>query len=156
MATDDEKKRNMVRLLNMTLLGVTKGVWDFVGETSFALSQKIGNEILKMMEKEMGLEIAGENHSDVINEICRLFVDEFGFARNIDVNEEDGVITLNVQHCLNSKLNDQLLEAGIEKSFICPIMNALVAAFKRMNIRARQDICKNPEGNGSIITLELM
>lgn len=156
MATEDEKKRNMLRLLNMTILGVTKGVWDFVGESSFALSKNIGDEIIRMMEKEMGLEIAGETPMDVVNEISRLFVDEFGFARNIEVDEADGIITLNVQHCINRKLTDQLAEAGVEKPFICPVMNAVVAAFRRQNIRARQDVVKNPEGNGSIITFELI
>lgn len=156
MATDDEKKRNMVRLSNLTLLGVSKGVWDFVGETAFALSQNIGNEIVKMMEKEMGLEIAGENPIDVVNEVSRLFVDEFGFARNIEVKENDGIISVDVQHCINRKLTDQLLESGVEKPFICPIMNVLVAVFKRLGIWARHDVKKNEAGNGSIITLELL
>lgn len=156
MATDEEKKRNMVRLSNLTLLGVSKGVWDFVGETAFALSKNIGDEILKLLEKEMGLEIAGEDPVDVVNEISRIFVDEFGFARDIEVSEKDGIIELNVQNCINRKLTDQLQAEGIEKPFICPIMNALVAVFKRMNIRARQDVKKNPEGNGSIISFELI
>lgn len=156
MATEDEKKRNMVRLLNMTLLGVTKGVWDFVGESSFALSRNIGDEIIRMMEKEMGLEIAGETPLDVVHEISRLFVDEYGFARHIEVSETDGIIKLDVQHCLNRKLDDQLGEAGVEKPFTCPVMNSVVAAFRRMNIRAHQDVVKNPEGNGSIITFELI
>ena len=156
MATEEKKKQNMMRLANLTLFGVTAGVWDFVGESSFALTGKIGDEILKMMEKEMGLEIAGEKHIDIITEISRLFVDEYGFADDIEVDEKDGSIIMKVSKCLNRNLTNKLAAAGVEKPFICPIMNAALAALKRLNVKARSDIEKCVEGKGSIITLELM
>jgi len=36
----------------------------------------------------MELEIAGEKPEDVLTEIGRLFVDEFGFASSVDITEQ--------------------------------------------------------------------
>ena len=156
MATEEKKKQNMARLANLTLFGVTAGIWDFVGESSFALTGKIGDEVLKMMEKEMGLEVAGEKPIDILTEIGRLFVDEYGFAGDIEVAEKDGSIIMKVSKCLNRNLSDKLTAAGVEKPFICPIMNAGLAALKRLNVKTRPGVEKWVEGKGSIITLDLM
>jgi hypothetical protein len=156
MANDNAKRDNMLRLSNLALFGLTAGVWDFVGETAFALSGKIGAEILGLMEKDMGLEIGGEKPLDVVREIGRLFVDEFGIASEIDVQQEGKKITLHVRNCLNVPLTKQLMAAGVEKPFICPIMNASMAALKRMGTKTRYNVDSWAEGNGSIITLDLV
>ncbi len=156
MATEEAKKKNMLRLANLALFGVTKGLWDLVGESAFALSSTIGDAVLSLMEKEMGLEIAGEKPADVVAEIGRLFVDEFGIASKIDVKEGDSQITLHVNNCLNLSLTRRLAEAGVEKPFICPIANAAQTALRRMGVKARLDVATWPEGSGSIITLDLL
>ncbi len=156
MATDIEKKQNLIRLSNLSLAGVTKGVWDFVGESSLALSHSIGATIIRTMEKEMGLEISGENPKDVLQEISRIFVDEFGFASDIEVEENEQSYVLRVNYCVNRKLTDQLAAEGVEIPFICPAMNAAIAALDRMKIRVRHSVKKNSEKKGSIITLEKM
>lgn len=157
MATDEQKKANMLRLSNLALLGLTAGVWDFVGESSFALSAGIGDRILEMMEKEMGLEIAGESPENVLAEIDRLFVDEFGFADDIAIEVvDDKHITMKVHRCLNRGLTDKLTEAGVEKPFICPIMNASQSALKRMGVKSRVEVEKWAEGEGSIIKLTVV
>lgn len=156
MATEEQKKQNLLRLTNLTLLGVSAGIWDYFEESSFALSPKIGEEILKVLEKEMGLEIAGEKPIDILNEIARLFVDEFGFASDIEVSEEDGRFIAKVKNCVNRKLTDKLAAAGVTKPFICPIMNAAFAAFKRLNLKTRESVEKWEEGKGSIITFEVL
>jgi hypothetical protein len=38
MATEDTKKQNILRLTNMALASLAAGVWDTLGESSFALS----------------------------------------------------------------------------------------------------------------------
>ncbi len=153
MATEDSKKENVLRLTTMALASLTAGVWDTLGDSSFALAGPMGDEILQMMEKEMGLEIAGESPKDVINEICRIFVDEFGFAKDIAVEMKgDEEVVLKVKSCINVPFTARLRAAGVEKPFICPIMNACAAALKRMHFRMRNDVVKWDEGNGSIIT----
>ncbi|MBD3289908.1 hypothetical protein GF337_13965 [candidate division KSB1 bacterium] len=154
MATDTEKTANKLRLTQLALTGLTKGVWEFVGETAFALTPVIGEDILKILEKEMGLEIHGENPEDVINEISRLFVDEFGCAESIDVNVEgDNIIKLQVNSCIDRTETGKLKEAGVTKPFTCPIMNACQAALKRMDQKVHEDIEVCSDGN-CLITFE--
>jgi hypothetical protein len=153
MATDEQKKENRLRLTNMALLGLASSVWDTLGETSFAFSQPLGDAILEVMEKEMGLEIAGESPEDVLNEINRIFVDEFGFASDIALaNTDDTKFEVKVRECVNRRFTDALMDAGVEKPFICPIMNACQAALRRMGYKMHENVEKWSEGKGSIIT----
>jgi hypothetical protein len=155
MATDDEKKRNQYRLMSMALTGLSTGVWNTLGDSAFAFSGLMGKQILNVMENEMGLEIAGESPEDVIAEIGRIFVDEFGFAAQITVeNDADNHFELKVHNCINRKYTDELMAAGVEKPFICPILNASQAALRRMGYKMRENVDKWVEGNGSIITFD--
>ena len=155
MADEDQKKRNQYRLMSMALTGLASGVWNTLGESAFAFSGPMGNQILNIMEKEMGLEVAGENPEDVMTEIGRIFVDEFGFAADITVKElgEDH-FQLYVHNCINRKYTDQLFEAGVERPFICPILNACQASLRRMGFKMHENVEKWVEGNGSIITFK--
>lgn len=153
MATEEVKKQNQIRLSNMTLLSLAAGTWNTLGESSFAFSGPMGENILNTMEKEMGLEIEGEDPEHVMMEISRIFVDEFGFASDIEVvQESEGVYKIKVKNCINRGLTDKLVEAGVEKPFICPIMNATTAALRRMGYRLRENVEKWEDGKGSIIT----
>ena len=156
MATEEKKKANQLRLANLTLFGLSAGVWDMVGDSAMSFAPKIGGQVLEVMEKEMGLEIAGESPEDVLNEIARIFVDEFGFCSAMDVESTGGTLVLKVHSCLNRHLTDRLINAGVGKPFICPIMNSAQAALKRAGINARCDVEKWVEGKGSILTFELM
>ena len=61
MATEDQKKERMLKVMNIAMYGLIDGLWDLFGESSFATVHSISDKILSMMEKEAGLEIAGEN-----------------------------------------------------------------------------------------------
>lgn len=153
MATDEQKKINRLRLTNMTLLSLSTSVWDMLGETSFVFGGDMGTKILNIMEKEMGLEIAGEDPKDVLMEVGRIFVDEFGFASDIEIESIDNnKFEIKVKNCVNRAFTSQLSDAGVEKPFICPIMNSCTAALNRMNYRMHSDVVKWTEGKGSIIT----
>ncbi|MBE2199003.1 MAG: hypothetical protein IAE79_10365 [Anaerolinea sp.] len=155
MATDDQKKINQYRLMSMALTGLASGVWNTLGDSAFAFSGPMGNQILNTMEKEMGLEVAGETPVEVMTEIGRIFVDEFGFASDITVQEKgENHFEIRVLNCINRKYTDQLAAAGVEKPFICPILNACQASLRRMNFKMREDVQKWVEGNGSIITFK--
>jgi hypothetical protein len=155
MATDEKKKENMLRMTQISLTALTTSVWDALGESSFALTTLMGDRILEMFEKEMGLEIAGESTEAVIREIQRIFVDEFGYAQGITTTMLDGgnKIELRVSGCVNRLFTNKLLAAGVQKPYICPIMNATVAALRRMGYKVRNDIQPWSEQSGSIITL---
>lgn len=153
MATEDQKKENRARLANLALLSVAAGAWDIMGKGVNAFSGPMGDEVLKVMEKEMGLEVAGEDPETVLMEMSRIFIDEFGFASDIEIeHENDDHFQLKVKNCVNRKFSDQLMEAGVEKPFICPIMNASRSALKRMGYKVHEDIEKWEEGKGSVIT----
>lgn len=153
MATEEKKKENRLRLTNLTLLSLAAGAWDTLGESVFALSGSMGEVILDVMEKEMGLEIAGENPQEVIMEIGRIFVDEFGFCSDIDVGGKGADnLEIKVKNCINVPFTDKLVKAGVEKPFICPIKNACQAALRRMDFKMHGEVEKWVAGKGSIIT----
>jgi hypothetical protein len=157
MATEDQKKENRLRLTNLALLSLASSTWDTLGESAFAFSGPMGNHVLDVMEKEMGLEITGEDPHDVMMEISRIFVDEFGFAGDIDVKADgDNQFQVKVRNCINRRFTDRLMDAGVEKPFVCPIMNACQAALRRMDFKAHETVEKWADGNGSIITFELI
>ena len=153
MATEEKKQENRAKLANLALLSVAAGAWDLLGNGVQAFSGPMGNEILKVMEKEMGLEIAGEDPEAVLMEISRIFVDEYGIASDIEVNiKDEDNFELKVHNCANRAFTDKLVEAGVEKPFICPIMNASRAALKRMGYKVHDNIEQWTEGKGSIIS----
>ncbi len=155
MASEEVKRANQYRLATMALTSLAAGVWDTLGDSAFAFSGQMGRQVLGIMEKEMGLEIAGEEPEDVLSEISRIFVDEFGFASDISVERKSPeLLELKVHNCINRHYTDELAAVGVEKPFICPIMNATQAALRRMDIKASVDVRKWPEGNGSIITFK--
>ena len=156
MATEEQKKANMLRLAKLTLYGLTMGIWDLVGEGALGLSRLIGDEILPVLEKEMGLELTGESLVDIATEVGRIAVDEFGFAESVEVSGDDNVITLKVKNCANRKLTDDLMATGVEHPFICPFLCVGEAILHRVGKRARGTAEKWVEGNGSIITFELI
>ncbi|ACF12868.1 hypothetical protein Ctha_0397 [Chloroherpeton thalassium ATCC 35110] len=155
MASEEQKKQNQLRLTSMALTSLAQAVWETLGESAFSYSGLMGDELLRVMEKEMGLEIAGHTPKEVIMEVSRIFVDEFGYASDIEVEgDDDTLITLKVRQCINRKFSDRLDAAGVEKPFICPIMNACQAGLRRLGYKMREEVHKWHEGGGSIITFE--
>lgn len=151
---EEKKKANQLRLMGLTMRGVALGIWDVVGESASSLGPRIGEQTLEMMEKEMGLEVAGEKPEDVLIEIGRLFVDEFGFCESVNVEPGSDAITMTVNKCLMASLTGKLIDDGVDP-FICPYRNTGVAALRRLGIKPRAHVSFE-EGKGSIITFELM
>lgn len=156
MATEEQKKQNMLRLVNLALLGLASGVWDLLGDGAKGLSHEIGEQLLPILEKEMGLEIAGQTPLEVLQEVGRLMVDEFGFAQDVTVEADGNILRMKVHGCINRNFTDKLEAAGVPYPFICPYLALSNAVFSRMGEKARSEIQKWSEGKGSIITFELI
>ncbi len=137
MATEEEKKRNLVKLSSLVIHGLTKALWDMVGEASFSTAQLIGRTNIQMLEKDMGLEITGEEPADMLTELNRIFVDEIGAMVDADASIEGDKITLTYKGCLFMRLFKDLAADGIPP-FICPFMGMSMAAMReRLGTKSR-------------------
>jgi hypothetical protein len=156
MATEEQKKKNMMRLMTLMISGMAKAIYDLFGDTAFATMTEVGKTTLAIMEQEMGLEVDGENPKDVLTEIGRIFADEMGFIESFSTTEEGNVLTLTVNHCQGWDLTQSILKTGVEIPFTCPIMNVCQAALSRMGKPVQKAISPIPETRGSNITFTLI
>ena len=137
MATEDEKKKNLARLNAMIIYGLEKGLWDLFGESALATTNVIGKGMLELLEKSMGLEIAGETPQDMLTEIGRLFVDEFAIATRFDTKETGDDIDFIIEGCVLLNVEKDLIAQGI-KPFVCPYLNISAAAMRqRLGLRTK-------------------
>lgn len=152
MATEEQKKKNIMRLMTLMIKGLAKSLYELFGESAYATMTEVGKELLEIMEKEQGLEIAGENPKDVITEIGRIFCDEMGFIESFTVAEDGKSVSLSLNKCQGWNLTQEILKTGVDVPFTCPIMNVGQAALTRMGKVAHKKIEPIPETRGSKIT----
>ena len=155
MATDAKKAENRLKMYQMMVMGSALGIWDLIGETAMAISPKIGEQLLTMMEKEVGLEIAGETPEHILAELGRLYVDEIGGASAAELGTDGNELSLKLRNAAGKELILQLKAAGVEP-FFEPVMCAGLAALARLGKRARVSVEMWEEGNGRIIHYELV
>ncbi len=130
MATEEEKKRNLARMNAMIIYGLEKGLWDLFGESALATTNTVGEGMLEILEKNMGLEIEGEDPQDMLTEIGRIFVDEYGIATDFDIVKNGDSVEMSVQNCVLMHVEKDLIKDGI-KPFVCPFLNIAAAAIRR-------------------------
>ena len=146
MATDEQKKENTMQLVGITVTSLALGIWDMVGDGAYALCPAMGDQMLHLMEHRMGLEIAGENPQDVMTEIARLLVDEFGLAQRVDLDHAEEMDTMTARTCAGAPLCGAFVQNGVEP-FTCIVRNVGFAALTRAGLRVRPQITYNqPEG----------
>jgi hypothetical protein len=139
MATEEQKKERMVRLFNMIIAGMAKGLYDLFGDAALSVITPIGEELLEEMEQELGLEIHGENPQDLLTEIERLLMDEYGlfkegtFEIHPDTHEIDILITESVLWHATSELH----EAGIPPLACVEMLITGAALRKRLGRKAK-------------------
>jgi hypothetical protein len=152
MATDEAKKMNALRMTSLSLEVLAAEIWDTLGESSMALANGMGDAILEMVEKEQGLEIAGEDPVAVGKEINRILSDEYGYTQEITMVTEPNVGSdVKAKGCLNTTFCDKLIKSGVKTPFTCPIMLLGSAALRQMGLKYRITIDRWPEGKGCII-----
>ncbi|NMB88362.1 MAG: hypothetical protein GYA17_08365 [Chloroflexi bacterium] len=156
MATEQEKINNRVRMWALGFMGMTMGIWEIIEESSVSLSPQIGAQILKMAEKQLGLEIAGEKPEDVLVELGRIFVDEYGFAGEASVEGSDKTIRVTLKNAVGTPEFAQVLEHGVEKLFSHPFLCAGLAALARMGCKARGNVVVDSANHSYLVTFELL
>lgn len=137
MATEEEKKQRLLKVFNISTYGLVKGLWDLFGESSFATINSVGDQILSVMEREAGLEIAGEKPEDILMEITRLLVDEIGTMSAGKVMVEGKRISIACTNCFLREATEWLERENVQP-FACVPMNIAAAAMrKRLGVRHR-------------------
>ena len=153
MATEEEKKRQMVRVFSLMIGGLAVGIYDLFGESAYALMRKVGENILDMMQKEMGLEIEGEEPEDVLNELMRIWVDEIGYIDEAKVEKTETGWNVIGHGCKGWNLSQKIIASGVKEPFTCPIMNTMNAALAKMGIQTHMKIDPQPGTRGTKFTL---
>jgi hypothetical protein len=152
MATDPRHIENRSRLNDITLLAMAISFWDTLGKTAFAFSAPIGNHNLWMIQHEIGREIGGDNPGEILMSICQVFIDDFGYASEIEISSEfEGHFEVRVKDYANIDFIRTLLAAGVEEPFLDPVMNTCQAMLRKMKFRTHQVLEIWEEGNGIII-----
>lgn len=137
MVSDADKKKRLLRVFNVTVYGLASGLWDLFGEASFATTNRIGDKVLAILEKEAGLEINGENPEDILNEIERLLIDEIGTMSDGEVTIDGDVVSMACQRCFLRDATRDLEEAGAQPFACVPMTIAASAMRKRLGTRHR-------------------
>ncbi|EIC22070.1 hypothetical protein [Thiorhodovibrio frisius] len=153
MASEEEKKRQLVRVLSLMIEGLAKGIYDLFDDSAFALMRIVGTDLLEIMQKEMGLEIEGENPTDVLNELLRIWVDEIGFFDDATVKEIENGWMIEGNRCKGWNLTQKILATGVKQPFTCPVMNTMNAALAKMEVQTHMNIEPIPETRGTRFTL---
>ncbi len=151
MATDEAKKANAQRMMMLSMKVLLSEVYDTLGDSCMALSHGMGDAVLKMMEKEQGLEIAAEDPLALGKEIERILVDEYGLAQEITIKTDMVKTDISVKGCNNVLFCDQLIANGVKIPFICPVMLATSAALRQLGYKGRVNIERWHEGKGCIV-----
>ena len=155
MATDQDKYANRARLWGMVVVAMTTGIWDMVEESSVTLSPLIGASLLSLLEKNAGLEIAGEKPEHMLVELGRILVDEFGYATEAKVEGSDKSYKLILINAVGLPEYKALEAKGITKAFSNPVYCTGIAALARLGYKCRAKVDINLETKTQVTTFEL-
>jgi len=136
MATEEQKKARLLKLFNDIVFGFGKGLYDLFGDSAMAAVDTIGEDIIEDMEHEMGLEIHGENPQDILTELERVLVDEYGLAKNITMKISEHEVDLYCEGCELWHATKDILASGAPPFHCVPMMIAEAALHKRLGKKA--------------------
>lgn len=137
MATEAEKRERLLKVFNVGMYGMIKGLWDLFGESSFATTTAVGDRILTTLENESGLEIHGEDPEAILQELVRLLTDEVGTMTGGTVKVDGDRVSLACENCFLRETTAWLEAEGVQP-FACLPMNIGAAAMrKRLGERHR-------------------
>jgi hypothetical protein len=139
MATEEQKKARMIRLFNTIIAGMARGLYDLFGEAAIGVISPLGEEILEEMEHELGLEIHGEDPENILIEIERLLIDEYGLMKDckIKLDPEKHEIDLFIQDSVLWPAVEELVDAGLPPLSCVEMMIAEAALRKRLGRKAQ-------------------
>lgn len=137
MATEEQKKGRQTRLFNDIIAGFAKGLYELFDDSALAMADTIGSELLVEMEQELGLEIAGEDPQEILTEIERLLIDEYGMSKDAKFTVKDGQIDMKIEDCQLWSATEKLLKAEVPPFTCVPMMMASSALRKRLGTKSK-------------------
>lgn len=137
MATEAVQKKRQLRLFNSIIFGFAQGLYELFGESALVTVDSIGKSLIEEMEQEMGLEIEGVDPQDILIEIERLLVDEYGLVRDVDIQIRGEQVEMTCENCLLWKATESLRAAGSPPYTCVPMTMGRMALRKRLGKRAR-------------------
>jgi hypothetical protein len=156
MGTEQEKIANRERVWSMLAVAMTKGIWDLVKDSSSSITPQIGLQILEMIEKQMGLSVAGNSPEAIIADIGTIFTERLGFAANATVEPFEKGIKLSLSDAEATDQFGQLKAGGVEKLFSHPVLCCGVAALAKIGKKSRGDAQIDMNSKSTVISFELI
>ena len=153
MATEEQKKRQLVKVFSLMVEGFAKGIYDLFEDSAYAMMETVGKDLLEIMQKEMGFEIEGETPDEILNELMRIWVDEMGFIEEAKVKKIDKGWEITASNCKGWNLTQAILKTGVKEPFTCPIMNTMHAALEKIGVKTHMHIEPVPKIKGTKFTL---
>ncbi len=137
MATEEQKKQRLLKVFNVGMYSMIKGLWDMFGESAFATTNPVGDRILGALEKESGLEIHGEDPKAILQEITRLLADEIGTMSDGKVTVNGDKVSIACKECFLREATGWLEAEGVQPFACIPMGVSAAAMRKRLGIKHR-------------------
>lgn len=139
MATEDQKKARLLGMVNTVFFGFAKGMYDLFGDSALATTVSIGEDIIEEMERELGLEIHGEDPQSILTELERLLVDEYDLMKSadLDIHPETHEVDIVCHECRFWSATTELAREGVPPYSCVPMMIASAALRKRLKKKAK-------------------
>jgi hypothetical protein len=138
MATEEQKKNRQLKLVNSVIFGLAKGLYDILGDSALGIMAQVGKDTLSDMEKEMGLEIQGEDPAAILTEVGRILVDEYGLLSAFEIKSLGGTrVQVICKDCLFKPASLRLRDNGIPEHTCVPTAIITTALRNRLGARAK-------------------
>jgi hypothetical protein len=156
MVTEEKKLENRAQLWGMTVTGMTLGIWGMVEESATSLAPQIGSQILEMMETKLGKKIDSTKPEEALQQLGRLFVEEFGYAADAKMDVAEKRIRVSFSKTISAPEFAMLEQRGVKRIFSHPFMSAGVAVLSRIGQKARWTVEIDTSGGNETITFDLL
>jgi hypothetical protein len=137
MATEVQKQARLLKVFNVGMYSMIKGLSDMLGDSAYAITGPVGDRILGMLEKEGGLEIHGEDTNAILQEVVRLLADEVGTMASGKVTLNGDKVSIACMECFLREATGWLEAEGVQPFACIPMGVSAAAMRKRLGIKHR-------------------
>lgn len=155
MATEQEQVYNRALMWGLTVVGLTKGIWELVDSSAVALSPQIGAQMLSAIEAHIGRKVEQQDPVELLDAFARVFVDEMGFCSDFSLETAGNKIVITLKHAIGSPELASVKQSGVGKLFSHPFLCVCLAALARVGVKATGDVDIDPATHTQVVTFNL-